>query len=81
METLHICFVSGEDLPWRIQSYAKMTESANRKGLLITNYKLVYSFQCSSSSDCRWVKESYELKVSRYGHVMLKVPASLVEDC
>merc|ERR1712080_703495 len=67
-----------ENLP--IHMYGStMTHTANKKGLLMAYKKGVYSFHCRSSNDCRWTKESFELKISREWNVMLTVPSSLVE--
>lgn len=60
---------------------AKMTTTNNKNQLLLTNEKGIYSFNCRSSDDCYWEKKTNELSVSRLWHVMMKVPASMVENC
>jgi len=69
-----------EDLPVRMHE-PQMTHTTNKKGLLMTYRKGIYSFQCRSSNDCYWTKESYELETVRRYHVMIMVPSSLVENC
>jgi len=69
-----------EDLP--VSMYEpQMTHTYNKKGLLMTYERGIYSLQCRSSNDCYWTKESYELETSRESHVMIMVPSSLVENC
>ena len=60
---------------------AKITTTADGKGLLMTFKKGVYGFECTSANDCFWAKKDYELQISRTYHLFLTVPSSLVEDC
>ena len=60
---------------------AKMTTTNDKNQLLMTHGKEIYSFNCRSSDDCYWEKKTNELSVSRLWHVMMKVPASMVENC
>ena len=59
----------------------RMTTTKNKNQLLMTYEKGIYSFNCRSSDDCYWEKKDFELKTSRSFHVMMEVPASLVENC
>merc|ERR1711971_1390193 len=70
-----------EDLTVRMNQGPRMTHTTNKKGLLMTYERGIYSFDCRSSNDCYWTKESYELETSRRAHVMIMVPPSLVENC
>jgi len=70
-----------EDLPVHMWNGPKMTHTADKKNLLMTYEKSIYSFHCRSSSDCHWKKENYELKTSRRFPVLTAVPSSLVENC
>ena len=60
---------------------AKITTTADGKGLLMTYNKGVYGFHFNSTNDCYWTKKDYELQISRRDHLFLTVPSSLVEDC
>jgi len=60
---------------------AKMTTTKNKNQLIMTEGKRIYSFNCRSSDDCYWEKKTNELSVSRQWHVLMKVPASMVENC
>ena len=60
---------------------AKITTTADGKGLLMTYKKGVYDFHCTSANECHWKKKNYELQISRQNHLFLTVPSSLVEDC
>jgi len=69
-----------ENLP--VQMWGpKMSTTKNKNQLLLTYGKGIYSFNCRSSDDCYWEKKNQELKTSRTRHVLMKVPASLVENC
>jgi len=70
----------GKDLPIRM-SGPRMTTTKNKKQLLMTHKKGVYSFKCHSSDDCYWEEKNQELQISRTHHIMMKVPASMVENC
>ena len=72
--------ILGEDLPEGTHR-AQMTNTKSKKELLMTNGKREYSFNCRSSDDCYWEKKGFELQTSRTVHVMMEVPASLVENC
>jgi len=81
-EIIHCYLIfSGEDLPVSMDEGPRMTHTNNKKGLLMTYERGIYSFQCRSSNDCYWKKESYELETVRRYHVMIMVPSSLVENC
>merc|ERR1712062_633460 len=69
-----------KDLPIRM-SGPRMTTTKNKKQLLMTHKKGVYSFKCRSSDDCYWEEKNQELQISRTHHIMMKVPASMVENC
>ena len=73
--------VLGKDLPVDMEYGPRMTTTKNKNQLLMTYQKGIYSFNCRSSDDCYWEKEPKELKVSRDWPVMMKVPASMVENC
>ena len=60
---------------------AKITTTADGKGLLMTYNKGIYDFQCTSANNCFWTKKDYELQISRAYHLFLTVPSSLLEDC
>ena len=78
-------FILGKDLPIHnlvaFVGGAKITTTADGKGLLMTYVKGVYGFECTSANDCYWTKKNYELQISRQAHLFLTVPSSLVEDC
>ena len=59
----------------------RMTTTADRKGLLMSYRRSLYSFSCQSMSRCSWDTSKIELKISREFHVMMRVPASLVQNC
>ena len=71
---------SGQDLPDPLRGPA-MTTTAKGDGLIMTNRKGIYRFKCVSSDSCFFEKDEEELKISRYWHILLSVPAALVEDC
>ena len=73
-------YVLGEDLPIRMNGL-KMANTQSKKELLMTYENGIYSFNCRSSDDCFWEKKSFKLKISRTAHVMMEVPASLVDNC
>ena len=58
-----------------------MSPTADKKGLLMTSEKGVYSFHCDTPNQCYWTMEEYELKIKRNYHLMMSVPSSLVENC
>ena len=58
-----------------------MTQAVDGKGLLLTHEKEIYYFHCENLTTCYWVKKNYELKIARDDHIMLRVPASLVDGC
>ena len=72
--------VLGEDLPIRMDE-PKMANTQSKKELLMTNENGIYSFNCRSSDDCFWEKKSFKVNISRTEHVMMEVPAPLVENC
>ena len=72
--------VLGEELPIRMNG-PKMANTQSKKELLMTYENGIYSFNCRSSDDCFWEKKSFKLKISRTAHVMMEVPASLVDNC
>ena len=63
----------------------KITTTAKGDGLIMTYRKSIYRFKCVSSDSCFFEKDEFkddeELKIDRLLHVLLTVPASLVEDC
>ena len=58
-----------------------MTTTANGKGLLMSYEHSVYSFSCKSEATCSWDTTTTNLKSSRRGHIMMRVPASMVNHC
>jgi len=69
-----------ENLPvqmWR----PRMITTKNENQLLMIHNEGIYSFNCRSSNDCYWEKKTSELQICRRDHVMMKVPASMVENC
>ena len=60
---------------------AKITPTGDGKGLLMTYHKAIYSFKCKSKTNCQWIKKESELEIEREDHIMLSVPASLVDSC
>ena len=77
----YIFTTSGKDLPINTYFGPRMTPTANKRGLLMTSGKEVYSFHCLSNENCFWTKKPCELKISRQDHVFLTVPSSLIENC
>ena len=71
---------SGHRLPVSMVG-ARMTTTATGDGLLMTYEKGMYRFKCTSSNSCFFEKYDNELEISREWHILLSVPASLVEDC
>ena len=71
---------SGKDLPTYVNGN-KITTTGDGRGLLMTYRKQIFSFSCVSQTNCYWTKEETELEISRRGHIMLAVPASLVDNC
>ena len=59
----------------------RMAPTGDGKQLIMTYEKGVYSFHCDTPNQCYWNTEIHELGISRYGHVMMTVPTSLVENC
>ena len=58
-----------------------MTSTEDGRGLIMTLYEKIYKFNCASANDCYFVKDVNELEISRRSHILLKVPASLVNEC
>ena len=58
-----------------------MSPTPDGKGLHMTYEENVFSFHCQSKTQCNWVKERYELQISRRNHIMMNVPSSLLENC
>ena len=58
-----------------------MTTTGNGRGLVMTHETGLYSFHCKSQTNCFWVREETELKISRSDHIMLTVPSTLVDNC
>ena len=71
---------SGQELPHEMNS-PRMTTTATGDGLLMTYEKGMYRFKCTSSDSCFFEKYDNELEISREWHILLSVPATLVEDC
>ena len=59
----------------------RMTSTEDGRGLKMTHLKQIYKFNCASANDCYFVKDVSELEISRKYHILLKVPASLVNEC
>ena len=59
----------------------RMTSTEDGRGLIMTHNKKIYKFNCASANDCYFVEDVNELQISRRYHILLKVPASLVNDC
>ena len=60
----------------------RINPTAKGDGLIMTHDKSIYRFKCVSSDSCFFEKDDdNELKISREWHILLTVPASLVEDC
>ena len=59
----------------------RITTTANGDELIMTYEKSIYRFKCVSSNSCFFEKNDDKLKIEREDHVLLTVPASLVEDC
>ena len=59
----------------------KITTTAKGDGLIMTLDKLIYRFKCVSSDSCFFEKDEHKLQIYRDHHILLTVPASLVEDC
>jgi len=70
-----------KDLPVSMYSGPRMTTAKDKNQLLMTYEKGIYSFNCRSSDDCYWEKKNQKLKTYREQHVLMKVPAPLVENC
>jgi len=70
-----------KDLPVKMDWGPRMTTTKSKNQLLMTHRKGIYSFNCRSSDDCYWEKKNQELKTERSFHLLMKVPASLVENC
>ena len=60
---------------------SKMTPTADGKGLLLSQDNSIFSFNCVSETNCAWTKTDIQLKIKRRYHVMLTVPAALVDQC
>ena len=58
-----------------------MTSTEDGRGLIMTHNKKIYKFNCASANDCYFVEDANELEISRVAHILLKVPASLVNEC
>ena len=78
--SLKLCFL-GHDLPYGVSSGAAMNQNPDGKGLHLTYDKNVFSFICQSKTQCYWVKERFELQISRRNHMMINVPSSLLDNC
>lgn len=59
----------------------RMTSTEDGRGLIMTYFKKIYKFNCDSANDCYFVQDVNELQILRIHHILLKVPASLVNDC
>ena len=71
---------SGQDLPDPLRGPA-MTTTAKGDGLIMTRGTGIYRFKCVSSDSCFFEKDYNKLQISRELHILLMVPAALVEDC
>ena len=71
---------SGQDLPVSMIG-PRITTSGKVDHMIMTFNKGIYHFKCVSSDSCFFEKEADELKISRSFHILLSVPAALVEDC
>ena len=81
LTTKSICiFFSGQDLPVSMNG-PRITTSGKVDHMIMTFNKGIYHFKCVSSDSCFFEKEADELKISRSFHILLSVPAALVEDC
>ena len=72
---------SGQDLPVYMYNGPRMTTTGKGDGLIMTYNKGIYRFKCVSSESCFFEKYGDDLKIYRDRHILLTVPASLVEDC
>ena len=71
----------GHALPYSsVLSVPRIATTAKGDGLIMTYEKSIYSFKCVSSDSCFFQKDG-DLKINRTWHILLTVPASLVEDC
>ena len=68
-------------LPYHNEKGARMSQTRDEKGLIMTYKKHVYSFHCDSATQCYWKKKTFELKINRVKHIMLTVPSTLVDKC
>ena len=59
----------------------RMTSTEDGRGLIMTHNKKMYKFNCASVNDCYFVEDVNELQISRLKHILLKVSASLVNEC
>merc|ERR1712179_297807 len=69
-----------KDLPVKMMG-PRITTTAKGDDLITTFEKSIYRFYCVSSNSCFFVNDGNELKISRRQHLLLTVPAALVEDC
>ena len=69
-----------EPLP-SAMSGLKMATTSQGDGLIMTFDKEVYTFKCTSETDCKWSKEPYSLQISRRAHEMLPGSTSFLENC
>ena len=60
---------------------SRMSQTRDKKGLIMTYKKDVYFFHCDSATQCYWKKKKFTLKINRVEHIMLTVPSTLVEKC
>ena len=59
----------------------KMATTSQGDEPIMTHEDDVYTFNCTSETNCKWSKEPYSLKISRILHEMLPVRTSFLENC
>ena len=72
---------SGKELPDNVWGGSSMTTTAEGDGLIMTYGQAIYRFKCVSSDSCFFEIDEHKLRIYRDHHILLTVPASLVEDC
>ena len=59
----------------------RMTTTATGNGLIMTYREGIYRFKCASSDSCFFEKDDHDLIIEKQAHILITVPATLVEDC
>ena len=73
-------FISAGDFPYGLYYGPQMTPNQNGDGILLTHDNEIFKLDCANTL-WFWKKEPKSLQMSRWFHLMFRVPSKLLENC